>query len=101
RGPRALRCGRCGPGGDRESLSREVGFDPEEALFGGASGTEVIERFVRDGAGRVRSGGLVALEIGMEQGAAVAELVEVAGFEAVNVEKDLAERERFVFGRKA
>ncbi|MEM8953183.1 MAG: peptide chain release factor N(5)-glutamine methyltransferase [Verrucomicrobiota bacterium] len=86
--------------GERESLSREVRFDPEAALFGGARGTELIERFVRTSLRRVRSGGLVAMEIGLGQGEWVAGAARESGFVEVGVEKDLADCERFVFARR-
>ena len=55
------------PEGDAESLSEEVRRDPDFALYGGVSGTEIIERFIGDSVPFLEDGGLLALEIGMGQ----------------------------------
>jgi release factor glutamine methyltransferase len=85
---------------ERSSLSREVLRDPETALYGGAEGTEVMARFVPEAAGRLRAGGLLAMEIGVGQGEAVANFVKNAGLTDVSLEKDMAACERFVFALK-
>jgi release factor glutamine methyltransferase len=85
---------------DRSTLSREVLHDPETALFGGADGTDILARFVPEAGGRLRDGGLLAMEIGEGQGKIVANDLKNAGFADVSLEKDVAERERFVFAVK-
>lgn len=84
--------------GERESLDTEVrDWEPHRALFAGADGLEVIRRLVAGAPSVLRPGGLLALEIGAEQGIAVLELVRAAGgFGAPRVEKDLAGRDRIV-----
>jgi len=84
--------------GERASLDAEVrDWEPAAALFAGADGLDVVRRLVA-GAPRVLApGGLLALEIGEGQGAAVAALVRAAGaFGEPRVEKDLAGRDRIV-----
>lgn len=57
----------------------------------------MIRRLVAGAPSVLNPGGLLALEIGVGQGAAVAELVRaVGGFGAPRVEKDLAGRDRIV-----
>jgi release factor glutamine methyltransferase len=84
--------------GERDSLDTEVrDWEPGPALFAGADGLEVIRRLVAGAPSVLRPGGLLALEIGAEQGSAVLELVRAAGgFGAPRVEKDLAGRDRIV-----
>jgi len=84
--------------GERPSLDPEVSeWEPASALFGGADGLAVVRPLVAGAAGVLRSGGLLALEIGAAQGPAVAELVRAAGrFGEPRVEKDLAGRDRIV-----
>jgi release factor glutamine methyltransferase len=84
--------------GERDALDAEVrDWEPARALFAGADGLEVIRRLVAGAPSVLRAGGLLALEIGAEQGPAVLELVRAAGgFGAPRVEKDLAGRDRIV-----
>jgi release factor glutamine methyltransferase len=84
--------------GERDSLDVEVrDWEPASALFAGADGLDVIRGLVAGAPGVLRPGGLLALEIGEAQGAAVAGLVSAAGaFGAPRVEKDLAGRDRIV-----
>jgi release factor glutamine methyltransferase len=65
-------------------------------LFAGADGLDVIRRLLS----QVDGVSLVALEIGFDQGDAVAALVSEAGFESVERLRDLAGHERVVVGRR-
>jgi release factor glutamine methyltransferase len=84
--------------GERDSLDVEVrDWEPATALFAGADGLDVIRELVAGAPGVLRPGGLLALEIGEGQGAAVAGLVGAqAAFGPARVEKDLAGRDRIV-----
>jgi release factor glutamine methyltransferase len=83
--------------GQRQDLAPEiVDWEPGVALFGGADGLEVIREIARGAAARLRPGGLLALEVGLGQPAAVASLVEEHGLVDVRVRKDLAGRPRVV-----
>jgi release factor glutamine methyltransferase len=81
-----------------EGLDPEVAaHDPRSALDGGASGVEVYRLLIEEAPGRMAPGALLVLEIGEDQGAAVADLLRQSGkFEDVKVSKDLAGRERYV-----
>ena len=89
------------PNGDEGSLSREVLRDPGSALFGGEQGTEVMERFAADCTGHLRDGGRLAMEMGLDQGEFLCTTVKNAGLSGVEVEKDSAGRDRFVFAVKS
>ncbi|MFO0600087.1 MAG: peptide chain release factor N(5)-glutamine methyltransferase [Myxococcaceae bacterium] len=80
-------------------LQREVQKEPREALDGGADGLQVLQRVIDGAKPRLKPGGLLALEIGEDQGAAVAELLTRAGYRDVKVEKDLARHDRLALGR--
>jgi release factor glutamine methyltransferase len=83
---------------ERGDLAPEVrDWEPEPALFSGPEGLDVIAALVAGAAGHLSPGGLLALEIGAGQGAAVVELIRATGnFQAPEVRKDLAGRERMV-----
>ena len=56
---------------DRDQLSPEVLRDPEVALFAGEKGDEMIRRLIETAPLHLNAGGLLALEIGLGQGAAL------------------------------
>lgn len=74
-------------------------FEPPQALFAGESGMEVIRKLVSGAPGHLKPGGLFAIEIGETQGARSTALFEDAGFEEVELAKDLAGRDRVVTGK--
>jgi release factor glutamine methyltransferase len=73
-------------------------YEPPRALFAGADGLDLIRRLL-DRVGRVGRVGLLALEVGCDQAAAVCELVRARGFSSVSTLRDLAGIERAVVGR--
>ncbi|HEU4325478.1 MAG TPA: peptide chain release factor N(5)-glutamine methyltransferase [Roseiflexaceae bacterium] len=90
--------------GDEEaaSLDPEVrDWEPPTALFAGAGGLDVIRRLVPQAAEALKPGGLLALEIGAAQGAAVRGIIEEThAFGAPRVRPDLAGRDRFVLAER-
>jgi release factor glutamine methyltransferase len=83
------------------SLSMEVRRDPLNALDGGPDGLVIIARLLTEAGTRLSPGAWVALEIGHDQAATVAELCATAGFEQIEAVRDLAGIERFVFARQS
>ena len=78
-----------------DRLPREIhDFEPPMALEGGTDGLSVISRLVQQAATRLKSGGVLLLEIGEDQAARVRELMEAAGFFNVEIIKDLAGQDR-------
>ncbi len=82
---------------EETSLSREVRNDPEIALYGGESGTEIIAALLASAGQHLEPGGLIALEFGIGQDETVAGLAGDAGFEKIRVEPDLCGVKRFLF----
>ncbi len=82
-----------------ETLARVVrDHEPRSALDGGADGLRIIEEIVGDAGFILKNNGMIFLEIGDDQGPAVKNLLEEAGFADVKVLKDLNERDRVVLG---
>lgn len=83
---------------ERETLQAEVrDWEPESALFADADGLGVIREIIRKAPSHLNDGGLLALEVGMTQAAAVsAEIGAAAAFSDVNVIRDLTGRDRVV-----
>lgn len=80
-----------------ETLSPEVrDFDPRLALDGGPDGLGPYRIIAAEAADWLKPGGQVLVEIGYDQGEAVAKLFAAAGFSRIVVEKDLAGLDRVV-----
>lgn len=78
-----------------------AGYDPAEAVFGGADGLDVVRPVVGQAARLLRSGGMLAIEHDDTHGAAVPELLGADGrFDAVTAHVDLAGRPRFATARR-
>ena len=72
-------------------------FEPRMALIGGAQGTEFHERLLRESLQLLVPGGLLVMEIGAGQAAAVRRLAEqIGGYAALEVIEDAAGIERVV-----
>lgn len=74
--------------------------DPLLALDGGPDGLDAYRAIAREAEAALKPGGLLAVEIGRDQGRAVSDLFAAAGFEGGAVLPDLAARDRVVVARK-
>lgn len=72
-----------------------LAFEPRSALTAGPDGLDDLRRIIEGAAsGALQAGGWLLLEHGYDQAAAVRQLLQSAGFEAVSSRKDLAGIER-------
>ncbi len=74
-------------------------WEPSVALFAGPDGLDAVRMIVSDAPQWIRPGGWLVLEIGADQGSAVADLLVAAAFEAVEIRPDLAGRDRVAIAR--
>jgi len=75
--------------------------EPRAALVAGPAGTEVIERILKGAPAYLKPGGTLLVEIGSEQGSAVAALAAaVRGLADVQVLKDYAGLDRILLARR-
>lgn len=72
----------------------DLRHEPQEALVAGPTGLECLDRIITGAWPRLRPGGRIMLEHGVEQGAAVRTLLQNAGLGQVETHKDIAGRER-------
>lgn len=83
-----------------ETLMVEVrDHDPRLALDGGPDGLRPYRTIARDAAQHLTPEGVVLLEIGTGQGAAVTDIFAESGFNRIDVERDLGGHERMVVAR--
>jgi release factor glutamine methyltransferase len=88
--------------GELAGLQPEVSdFEPRLALDGGEDGLDLVRRLVAQAPGRLEPGGMLALEIGLGQAAATAQLLGQHGFGEIEQADDLSGIERVVSGRIA
>ncbi|MEI8206736.1 MAG: peptide chain release factor N(5)-glutamine methyltransferase [Kiritimatiellales bacterium] len=74
-------------------------FEPQLALDGGEDGLDLIRPLVEQAARALKSGGGLFLEIGYDQGPAIFQCLENAGFQHVKIQKDFAGLDRIVSGK--
>ena len=77
-------------------LQREVQREPQTALDGGADGLVFYRAICTLWAEKLRPGGVLAVEIGETQGAAVAALFQAAGLSDIQIHRDTAGLDRAV-----
>jgi release factor glutamine methyltransferase len=86
--------------GQMEIFDREViAFEPHRALFGGQSGTEIMERFVPQAKMLLKPQGYLFMEIGIGQSESVSAMLK-EGWEAVECYADLQGIPRCVVARR-
>ena len=78
----------------------DVKREPHLALDGGADGLGFYRRIIAGAPKYLNDNGFMAFEIGIHQGAPVADLCRQAGFGVVAVRHDYAGIERMVFAAK-
>ena len=82
------------------TLSEEVRLhDPHIALDGGEDGLDFYRRIVNGAREHLRQDGVLLLEIGADQAAAVTEMLRVSGFDEIKTVQDLAGLDRVVRAR--
>ena len=87
--------------GERAKLEPEVLHDPEMALFSGSDGLDLLRLFSAECPKFLNTGGLVALEVGYDQGEIVAGFLREAGLSKVMIGNDLNGIPRFPLAQQA
>jgi len=83
---------------DSKSLPKEIrDFEPPVALFSGQDGLKFHRAIVRGSKAYLRGGGLLALEVGWEDGEELVEFIKIEGsYQKIQTVKDLAGIKRIV-----
>ncbi len=88
------------PKNEMKTVSPEVHYEPETALFGGEDGLDFYRAVITEYKKALKAGGMLAFEVGAGEAAAVEALLEDAGLKEINTEKDLGGICRAVYGIK-
>ena len=84
------------------SLPHEVsGFEPRQALDGGADGMTVLRRIITGAPLVLRPRGCLMMEIGEDQAGPLASLMAAEGFTGIQARRDLPGVERYIAGQWA
>lgn len=87
------------PSGEIAGLPVDVrGFEPHLALDGGEDGLSLVRQIARAAREHLTTGGLLALEIGADQGLAARAILAEHGFRELELAQDLGGRDRVVSG---
>lgn len=87
------------PSKDIAGLQTEVrDYEPVSALDGGEDGLNFYRKIIQDAP--LPSGGLLAFEIGYDQGEAVTVLMKSSGYENIELLQDLSGLDRIVLGQR-
>ncbi len=82
------------------SLQKEVQYEPLMALDGGTDGLIFYHLIVQKWISKLKSGGVISLEIGEDQGNDVSKLLKQNQIENITIIKDIQGFDRTVFGTK-
>lgn len=85
--------------GDPQVEASVHDHEPHRALYAGADGLEDLGVIIAGARDHLVDGGWLVLEIGANQGAEVAALLEAAGFAEIGIQPDSAGRDRIAVGR--
>jgi release factor glutamine methyltransferase len=84
---------------DRDLLAPEVLLDPEIALFAGPIGDELVRRLIEIAPSHLNPGGLLALEIGINQAEGLTEFLRQKNYHDIRSKKDYSGISRFLLAR--
>lgn len=88
--------------GEIDHLMEEVRlYDPRMALDGHEDGLYFYRKIAKESLRFLKSGGMLLLETGYDQGESVPQLLREQGFREIEVIRDLAGLDRVVIGRRA
>ena len=84
---------------ERQSLSREVLHDPGIALFAGTKGDELVRKLIEQAPTHLNAGGLLALEIGINQAEELTEFLRQKNYHDIESKRDYSGTTRFLLAR--
>ena len=87
------------PTGDCRDLQPEVLREPVLALDGGSDGLDFYRRICSEAPSYLNPNGVLAFETGCDQTEKVAELLRTAGFEQIEILRDMSHLPRMVLAR--
>ena len=84
---------------DFRALQPEIAFEPRLALDGGEDGLSFYRRMIRDAHRVLKPEGLICFEVGIHQASSVAQMLNEAGAQAIQIFKDDTGIDRVLLAR--
>ncbi len=88
------------PENEMKDISPETKYEPETALLAENGGMEFYEAIIKGYKKSLKTGGMLAFEVGINESQRVAELLAKEGYTDIKIKKDLNNIERAVSGIK-
>ncbi len=88
------------PENEMKDISPETKYEPETALLAEKDGMEFYEAIIKGYKKALKTGGMLAFEVGINESQRVAELLAKEGYKDIKIKKDLNNIERAVSGIK-
>lgn len=88
------------PKEEMKEISPETEYEPKTALLAEDNGLEFYKEIVSRYTKALKSGGMMAFEVGYKQSGSVREILENAGYKNIEIKKDFNEIQRVVSGIK-
>lgn len=86
---------------DMKNLQPEVKKEPELALAGGEDGLDVYKKLIPQASSVLKADGLLALEIGHDQGSRLEKFIKQTGeYQDIEIKEDYNGKDRMIFARK-
>ena len=85
---------------DMNNLQEEVLFEPKIALNGGKDGLDYYRKICSHWTSKIKHGGIIAFEIGINQAEAVENILEKNGFRNIKIFNDINNIPRVVIGKR-
>lgn len=85
---------------EMNTISPETKFEPETALIGGQDGLDFYRAIIENYKASLKTGGMLAFEVGIGEYEKVAQLMREAAFHNIEIIKDLGQVERVISGIK-
>jgi len=81
-----------------QTLQKEISFEPEMALNGGADGYDFYKHIVKHWSKKLKKGGILAFELGENQFDTVKTLMKAENFVKIQEKLDLGNIQRVIYG---
>lgn len=85
---------------EKSKLAKELNFEPDQALFSGEDGLDLIKEIIKESPKYLKNKGIVLLEFGYDQANAINDLFKEHGFRCIIIKKDYNGYDRIGKGYK-
>ncbi len=85
---------------EKSKLAKELNFEPDQALFSGEDGLDLIKEIIKESPKYLKNKGIVLLEFGYDQANAINDLFKEHGFRGIIIKKDYNGYDRIGKGYK-